>query len=280
MLLILSLMIMAVSMNRLESAARDAGLSITGFFQRGFAGAGDLVSSFFTSIGDLRRLRKEYDLLSEKLERYVNLERDYADIRLENERLKDQLGFSELVGFERIPARIIAKDPESRYLTLTIDQGTKDGVGKNMAVVTFQGGVEAVVGKVVAVGTRTSLVVPINDVRSFVAARISTTRSEGLVTGQGSEYKPLLLKYISKTAVASIQFGDLVVTSGYESVFPPDIAIGRVRKVNTPDYLPSAEIELDRSLDFSRIEYVFVIRRSTEETKPVQDTPLNPGGRQ
>ncbi|MDP2815509.1 MAG: rod shape-determining protein MreC [Rectinemataceae bacterium] len=278
-LLVFSLLILSMSTNHLESAARDAGLTVTGFFQRGFAGAGNFVSGLFTSIGELKHLRKEYNLLLLKLEKFDNLERDFADIRMENERLKEQLGFSELVGFERISARIIAKDPESRYLTLTIDQGSADGVKKNMAVVAFQGGVESVVGKVVAVGTRTSMVIPINDTRSFVAARISTTRNEGLVTGQGSEYKPLLLKYISKSAVTSIQFGDLVVTSGYESVFPPDIAIGRVKKINTPDYLPSAEIELDRALDFSRLEYVFVIRKSTDETKPSAGIPTDGEGK-
>jgi rod shape-determining protein MreC len=208
------------------------------------------------------------------MERYANLERDLANIRLENERLKEQLGFSDLVGYERIPARIIAKDPESRYLTITIDQGAADGVKKNMAVVAFQGGIEAVVGKVIAVGIHTSMVIPINDSRSFVAARISTTRNEGLVTGQGSEYKPLLLKYVAKSAGNSIQFGDLVVTSGYESVFPPDIAIGRVKKINTPDYLTSAEIELDRALDYSRLEYVFVIRRTAEDTKPTAEPKI------
>ncbi len=268
----MSLLVLSVSTNRLESATRDFGLTVAGVFQKGFAGVGDFVSGFFNSIGELRRLRKEYALLSGKLEKYSNLERDFADIKLENERLKEQLGFSELVGYERIPARIIAKDPESRYLTLTIDQGSTDGVRKNMAVVAFQGGVEAVVGKVVAVGAHTSMVIPINDSRSFVAARISTTRNEGLVTGQGSEYKPLLLKYVAKSAGTSIQFGDLVVTSGYESVFPPDIAIGRVRKINTPDYLTSAEIELDRALDFSRIEYVFVISRTAEEAKTITET--------
>lgn len=269
--MITSLLVLSISSDTLESSTRDFGLAITGVFQAGFSKIGSFFSGFFNSIGELKRLRREFSLLSGKLERYSNLERDFADIKLENERLKEQLGFSELVGYERIPARIIAKDPENRYLSLTIDQGSADGIQKNMAVVAFQGGIEAVVGKVIAVGIHTSLVIPLNDSRSFVAARISTTRNEGLVTGQGSEYKPLLLRYVAKSAGNSIQFGDLVVTSGYESVFPPDIAIGRVKKINMPDYLTSAEIELDRSLDFSKLEYVFAIRRSVEENKPVME---------
>ncbi len=172
-------------------------------------------------------------------------------------------------GHERVPARIISRDPENRYLALMLDRGSTSGIERNMAVTAFQGGMEAVVGRVIAVSPYASKVIPINDVRSFVAARIATTRHEGLVEGQGSQSKPLMLRYITKTVAPQLQYGDLVVTSGFESVFPPDIAIGRIRRIHTPDYLASSEIELDQTLDFSRLEHVFILKKSTVPALPL-----------
>jgi rod shape-determining protein MreC len=202
--------------------------------------------------------------LSAKLERYTNMERGLADLREENQRLKAQLGFSQDVAYQRIAARIVAKDPENLYSTITVDKGFDDGIRKNMPVIAFQDGMEGLVGRVVEVGRGASKIVPIYDSKSFVASRLSGgSRTEGLVGGQGSPDDPLLMRFVKKRAKDEVQFGDLVSTTGYESLYPPDVAVGRVRKVRVLDYQTSIDIELDPVLDFSRIEYVFVVKPQT-----------------
>lgn len=270
-LLLASMIMLSISTDTLEPASNNAALVVASGAQRVFSSIGNGVSEVFNSFGEARRLRQENKELTERLERFASLERSAAELRQENERLREQLGIAPRAGFKRVAARIIAKDPEARFFTITIDKGTIDGLAKNMPVIGYQNGIEGIVGKIVVAGARNSMIIPLNDSRFFVAARISTTRNEGLVTGGGSEYSPLILKYIPKTVTNGIQFGDLVVTSGYESVFPPDIAIGRVRKIDMPDYLPSAEIKLDRVLDFSRLEFVYVLVPSNETPTPVSD---------
>jgi hypothetical protein len=68
------------------------------------------------------------------------------------------------------------------------------------------------------------------------------------------------MKYVKKRAKDEAQFGDLVVTSGYESIYPPDVAIGRIKKFKTLDYETSLEVDIEPVLDFARLEYVFVIK--------------------
>jgi rod shape-determining protein MreC len=134
-------------------------------------------------------------------------------------------------------------------------------------VVAFQDGIEGLVGRVVDVGHGSSIVVPLYDSTSFVAARLAKARHEGLISGNGSANEPLVMRYVKKRAKEEVQFGDLVVTTGFESVYPPDIAIGRVNRVRVLEYQSSIEIDLDPILDFSRLEYVFVIKPiQTSET--------------
>jgi rod shape-determining protein MreC len=237
------------------------GLTVLGFFQRGFAAVGGFVSDTVASIAELRKLRDNYQEVTAKLERLTNVERGLAELREENKRLKDQLGFSKDASYRRIAARIVAKDPENLYSTLTIDKGIGEGIRKNMPVIAFQDGLEGLVGRVLEVGRGTSKIVPLYDSRSFVAARLSSgTRTEGLVGGQGAPDDPLLMRFVKKRSKDEVQFGDLVVTTGFESVYPADVAIGRVKKIRELEYQTSIDLELDPVMDFSRLEYVFVVR--------------------
>jgi rod shape-determining protein MreC len=239
----------------------SVGLTVFGFFQRGFAAVGGFFSDTVSSIAELQKLRENYRELSAKLERYTNMERGLADLREENKRLKAQLDFSQDIAYQHISARIVAKDPENLYSTITIDKGYAEGIRKNMAVIAFQDGMEGLLGRVVEVGQGSSKIVPLYDSKSFVASRFSGgSRTEGLVGGQGSPDDPLVMRFVKKRTKDELQFGDLVTTTGFESVYPPDVAVGRVKKVKVLDYQTSIDIELDPVLDFSRLEYVFVVK--------------------
>jgi rod shape-determining protein MreC len=256
-----SLVCLIVSTRSLQGLPESIGLTVLGFFQRGFSAVGSFVADTATSIAELRKLRDNYRELAAKLDRYTNMERGMADLREENKRLKEQLGLSAELGYQRIAAHIVAKDPENLYSTITVDKGVGDGIRKNMPVIAFQDGIEGLVGRVVEVGRGVSMILPLYDSGSYVAARLADgARYEGLVGGKGSADEPLLMRFVKKRAKDEVQFGDLVVTTGFESVYPPEVAIGRVKGVSAPDFQTSVDIELDPVLDFSRLEYVFVIK--------------------
>ncbi|MFZ4617647.1 MAG: rod shape-determining protein MreC [Rectinemataceae bacterium] len=271
LLVLASLLSLIVSTRSLMGVPERIGLSVFGFFQRGMAAVGTFIGDTATSISELRQLRSDYDALLEKTRNLDRMEREYADVRLENERLLAQLGFSTRVNLPKVAARIIAKDPGNLYATITIDKGIGDGLRKNMPVIAWQDGVQGLVGRVIEASQSVSQIVPVYDNSSYVASRFAKSRFEGLVIGQGSDVAPLLVKYVRKRAKDELQPGDLIVTSGLESLYPAELALARVTRIRELAYQTSLEIDAEPVLDFTRLEYVFVLIQA-EANGPVLGT--------
>lgn len=251
-------------------AFKDLGLSFFSGVRGGIYGVTSLVFRTVLSVQELARLREEYAELVERVVRYEQLERSAAEIRQENFRLREQLDFASGIRFRHIPAEITGRDPDNLFSAFVINKGKRDGVDYNMPVIAFQNGVQALAGKVVQAGLLESLVMPVYDVSSYVPARLAESRYEGLVEGQGKREYPLMMRLINKRAKDNIHFGDLIVTSGLSgvvegAVYPGGITIGRVSRVLYREYETSMEVELEGSLDFSRLEHVFVIGKVPEE---------------
>ncbi len=219
------------------------------------------IKDTFNSVGELRRLRKDYNELVKRLENYEEMQRTNADIRKENQRLKEQLDFSISMDEKNIPAQIISRDLDSSFSYLTIDKGSINGIKKNMPVIAFQNGNQGLVGKVVQVGTFTSQIMPVYNQKNMVSARIQNTRDLGLVNGLGSTDQPLLMQYIRKRVADQLHYGDVIVTSGESDNYMRDIPIGTISKITEVNYNSTLNIELEPILDFSRLETVIAVNQ-------------------
>ena len=219
------------------------------------------VTGTFNAVQELTRLREENKELTERLKNYEILQRSNSDIKKENERLKEQLNFSEAFQEKNYPAKIISRNPDSLYSAFTINKGSRHGIRKGMPVLATQSGIVGLVGKIVTVGAGTSLVMPIYDTKCSVSARIQNTRDIGLVTGVGSSDSPLSMTYIKKRVLNELQIGDLIVTSGEGGNYGPDIPIGSISEIKVLDYDSSLNIKVTPVIDFSRIEMVIVSDR-------------------
>lgn len=241
---------------------RDIGFGFMSGAQRGIYSVSSFFSGTVTAISELSDLRQKYQDLTARLEDYEILQRSNADIKTENERLKQLLGFSQSLSAKNIPAGIIGRDPNNLYSGLTINRGARQGIKKNMPVISFQGSNTGLVGKVVQVGRNTSLVMPVYDYQCFVGARLETSRYDGLVNGQGNADAPLVMKYVKKRAKDEIMVGDKIITSGENNLYPGNIPIGFVSKIRGLDYETSLELDIEPVIDFSRLENVFVLDMS------------------
>lgn len=240
---------------------KQAGFSFISSIDKGVHFVVDGVTSGFTAVGELRKLKKEYNELVIKLENYEEMQRSNADIRKENARLKEQLDFAVSLDEKNIPAQIISRDLDNAYSYLTIDKGSVNGIKKNMPVVAFQNGNNGLVGKVIQVGTFTSQIMPVYNINNMVSVRIQNTRDLGLVKGLGSQDQPLLLQYIRKRVVDELHYGDIIVTSGENDNYMRDIPVGSISKIQVLDYNSSLNIEITPILDFSRLETVIVVNQ-------------------
>jgi rod shape-determining protein MreC len=264
-LVIVSFTLLLLSTRSFIVDVKDFGLSFFSGIRGGMYEAGSLVSRTVLSIRELANLRREYAELSSRLARYEQLERTAAEIRQENLRLREQLDFSQSLNYLHIPAELIGRDPDNLFPALVINKGKYSGVENNMAVIAWQNGIQALVGKVIQTGQFESLVMPVYDSGSFVSSRFSVSRYDGIVEGQGSADVPLRMRFIRKRARDEINYGDLIVTNGMGGVYPGGINIGRVNTIHYQEYEISMEVELESIIDFSRLEYVFVIGKGEQD---------------
>jgi len=263
-LMAISFSLLLFSTRSLILSVRDAGLSVFSGVRGRVDDVSSVVARSILSVQELAKLRTEYSELLERVARYERLERSAAEINQENIRLKEQLGFSQGLIYRHIPAKLIGRDPDNLYSALVINKGSRSGVARNMAVIAWQGGSQALVGKVIQVRAYESLVMPLYDSSLLVASRFASSRYEGIVEGQGNPDLPMRMRFIPKRARDMISQGDLVVSSGMGGVYPPDINIGRISNVSYHEYEISMEAELEPLIDFSRLEYVFVIEEKNE----------------
>ena len=238
---------------------KNLGLSVFSGVRGGIHEATSFVSRTVLSVGELASLRREYTELTEQIARYEQLERSSAEIRQENARLREQLGFSQTLRYRHIPAELSGRDPNNLFSAFVINKGSRSGVGINMPVIAYHNGTQALVGKVVYCGAFESMVMPLYDESCFVSSRLAESRYEGIVEGRGSPEASFLMRFIIRRARDEINIGDMVVSSGVGGVYPPGINIGRVSRIIYQENELSMEVELEPSADFSRLEYVFVI---------------------
>lgn len=259
-LVLASLISLMVSNKAFIVQPKQLGLSVFGFLQKGVTGFFHWFGETAGSVRQLRLVREELSIAQQRLLEVDQTNREIVQLRLENQLLREQLGFAGTLAPDRIPAEVIAKDDENLFSTITVNKGSRQGVKRDMPVVAFREDMEGLVGKVVAVGPGSSQILPLYDPQCQVSARLESSRYEGLVGGQGKDNTNLVMRYVKKLAKDSLVYGDLVVTAGLGGLYPKGINVGRIREWRAEGYETSLEIQLEPIIDFSRLEYVFILR--------------------
>ena len=264
-LVIISGVSLALSSGGFIISVKEVGFSILSAGQKGVNSVITGVGNGVSAVKELAELKESYNKLVQQLEDYEYLQRNNAEIRKENELLREQLGISKSIVNKNYVAQIIGRDPDSLYSAITVNKGSRNGIRKNMPVIAVQNGDIGLVGKVVTVGTFTSQIMPIYDFQCNISARIQHTRDLGLVVGQGNADSPLQMQYIKKRVLNELQYGNVVVTSGENENYFKDIPIGSITKIKTVDYDSSLIIEITPIIDFARLETVMIVDVKTEQ---------------
>ena len=221
-------------------ALRSFSLATVGFLQETF--------SFIPNFFDLQRENKVLRELNLSLTDEVSRLREG---RLENLRLRRLLDLKERGEYRYLSANVIGKTLQLLRNTVTLDLGESDGVKVNMPVVTDRG----LAGRVIATSSNYAIAQLLLNKDLRVSAKIQRSRSDGIIRWEGGS--SLILQDVVKTS--DVQPGDVVLTSEYSSLFPPGIKIGIVSSTRqVPGSLFQA-IEVVPSVDFSRLEEVFVV---------------------
>ncbi len=191
------------------------------------------------------RLQQEADALREAL-RTATRDTAYTE-RAVMERLAD---------YRIIPATVVSNTKKKGNNYLVINRGERDGVKAEMGVV----GGGGVVGIVYLTGPHYSLVIPVTNQKSSISCRLRGQDYFGYLQWNGQSMLSASLDDVPR--YAKVKEGEVVETSGYSSVFPPGIFVGRVKSIgNSPDG-QSYKLDITLGTNFANLRDVNVIAAS------------------
>ncbi|MCB0181427.1 MAG: rod shape-determining protein MreC [Anaerolineae bacterium] len=234
----------------------------------------DMVQTFITPIQ--AQMSRTADFVSGQVEqttdirvlqeRNAELESLANSLMVENVRLKDLERENEilrqLLNYTRnnpqftyqtttIRGRSIGRDPTNLLYFIFLDVGARDGVAKDMPVITDRG----LVGRVTAVGPNSAQVLMLIDPSSAVNALIQNSRVTGLV--KGNIDGTLTMERIPPGE--EVNPGDIVLTSGLGGNFPDKLVIGQVTEVTQRDQDMFQIARIRPTVDFGKLETMLVI---------------------
>lgn len=238
----------------------DRALKIDQFFGRVFVPIQLLVlhtqeSSRNLSLGlsKLIATYKENEILKRRIQESELQMQMFAEVKLENERFRELLGFRGSREHDFLAAEVIGSDPSLYFRSILLDRGESDGVEVGMPVVSPKG----VIGRIIEVGRWSSQVLLISDVNSRIDATLQRSRTRAIVAGN-LEGNRLQLQFLPRRQ--DIRVGDSLVTSGLGQNFPPGFRIGTIVEIRENPNEVLEEADVSPAADFDAVEEVFILK--------------------
>lgn len=222
------------------------------------------VSDKFVELYQLKDVYKENQILKSNLDRYDLLYTQNNELKKEIQALKEELEIDYMLSeYKYLNASVINRNLGYWYDTLTINKGNRDGVEKDMAVITSKG----LIGKITKTTSFNSEVKLITSSNSNnkISVIIDSEERElyGILTGYDEDKNQLIIEGISDNA--EIKNDTIVYTSGLNDLFPSGLIIGKVSNVEKDNYGLSRNIYVTPSNDISDIKVVSVLKRKDNE---------------
>ncbi|URZ87882.1 rod shape-determining protein MreC [Floricoccus penangensis] len=218
------------------------------------------IQTLLNTYDENKSLKKEIYELSE---RATNNE----GLQAENKSLREALDLENtLVGYKKITANVISRNPSSWEDIVIIDAGSDEGIKSNMIVMAGKG----IIGRVSQVNKKSSkisLLVGQHGLEDKIPVRIGTTDnpSYGLLSSYDSDKDAFVITQI--TSKNEIKKDDLVVTSGLGGDSPQDLPVGKVIDKKNGSGNMTQEIYVAASGNFYDLRTVTVVDRIDGEHK-------------
>ncbi len=184
----------------------------------------------------------------------------------ETQRLRVLLDFKSHLPFQSVAAQVIATSPGETSNAIFIDKGADAGLLADLAVITPEG----VVGKIIAVFSRTSQVLLITDPSSGVGCLLEKSRIQGVLKGGGRNSSQL--HYVMNEE--NVGVGEAVVTSGLDQVYPKGLPVGTVVKTGEGNIYKTIIVKPIAALD--RLESVLVLLKPPSADQQALNTNPRP----
>ncbi len=244
--------------------------------------------------GGLVGLQEWFATRTQAIQEFLAAPRDLVTLRTRNSELEAQVSqlqaqvidlqqrvneteiLAALVDFSRAnpessykAASVIGRDPSPFLHYVIINRGSNEGIQRGMPVVTNEG----LVGRVDAVIADAARVQLITDPVSSVNVHLKNGNTDGVLVG--SVTGDVSLNLISQDA--TINPGDLILTSGLGGGFPADLIVGQVVNIRRLPAELFQQATVQPAVDFSQLQIVLVITNFRAiDTTPLIATPASP----
>ena len=213
-----------------------------------------------------------------RVSRYWNLSAVNDSLAHENAELKMRLPgskFTSLVEvkeikdttlrqhYEYFEAKVVNNTIHRPHNFLTINRGAKQGLMPNSGVLNGNG--KGILGVVQTVSDNYAVVMSILNIDMRISAKILRNDYFGVMVWDGRDSRYMTLESIPKHT--HIQIGDTIVTSGFSTIFPEGILIGKVESFEKPQGLNFYTIKVALFNDVNRAQYVYVVNNLLREER-------------
>ena len=260
------LIILTFSTNFLSAPISAIGGFVVVPLQEGISKAGSWLSTRSEELVEIRSLLKE----NEELKAQVD-ELTMENIRLQQDRyeltnLRELYDLdAQYEDYDKVGARIIAKDTGNWFHSFTIDKGYNDGLAIDMNVMAGSG----LVGRIIAVGPNWSKVLSIIADNSNTSGMVLSTSDNLIVTGDLELYADGVISFEKLVDSADrVVEGDKIVTANVSDKYLPGILIGYISAINVDANNLTKSGLITPAVDFEHLEEVLVI---TETKQAVGD---------
>ena len=221
--------------------------------QQALNGISALAVETWSSLTHLGVLQRENEELKDQLDATQMENKRLKLLAQENQRLRLLLEFKEHSALDLLPAEIIAQAPNHWSKTVTINKGRRDGLQKNMAVITPDG----LAGRILSLRQNSAEVLLLSDGRdgNSLSGILERTRELVYVYGAGD-----YCRVVPSDIGVTLKPGDRILTSESSLYFPKDLLVGIIVDVKKTGTRLKGEALLKPAVKFSRTEEVFVVK--------------------
>ncbi len=232
-------------------------------FQKGITTVSTYLNDRAQELERVRELLAENEALKQQVNELTIENTTLQQDRYELTNLRELYALdAQYADYDKVGARIIAKDSGNWFHSFVIDKGAEDGITLDMNVIAGQG----LVGRVVDVHDSWSKVTSIIADTSNVSGEVLATEDKLVVSGDLELYSQGYIRFAQLVdSDNAVKEGDKIVTSDISEKFLPGILIGYVSTISQDANNLTKSGTLTPAVDFEHLSEVLVIL----ETKQV-----------
>ena len=226
-------------------------------FEKGISRLGDWLSNRSEEFTEIKKLIAEKEELQEQIAKLTEENALLSQDKYELNSLRNLFELSnQYDSYNKVGARIIAKDSGNWFTSFVIDKGSNDGLAENMNVIAGGG----LVGNITSIGPNWARVTAIVSDGNHVSGQVISNNGTLIVSGDLELLNSDIISFsMLEDEDNVVAVGDKVVTSKLSDKYLPGILIGFIQYIENDNNNLTKSGYITPAVDFENLSEVLVI---------------------